>query len=245
MNLESWAGTHPGSFKFTNEDSYICDDNCSCYMVADGLGSYDGADVASLLTCQTIHQSIQSLEKKDLPQTKAYLPKLLTQAIQVLKDKVVEQPKYHHMATTLTLLWLVEGNYFIANIGDSRAYILRDGSFSQITMDHSLAFEQFMMGAISKEEVNTHPNQKLLTRTISARNDFVIPDLFSSPLKSGDIILLCTDGLNKEVEDPKIAEILGQKKSLSIIGESLIAQAMQNGASDNITVTIIRVEPDA
>jgi protein phosphatase len=125
------------------------------------------------------------------------------------------------MAATLTLLSILEGEFHIAHVGDSRAYLFREGRLQQITHDHSVAFEQYWVGAITKEDIRNHPNQNLLTRTLGG-GDLVTPDFWEGRLEPGDRFLLCSDGLTKELSDSEISLILVQRSTPDLTCQKLL-----------------------
>jgi serine/threonine protein phosphatase PrpC len=145
------------------------------------------------------------------------------------------------MASTLTALQLVADGWWIVHVGDTRAYVLRDGQLEQLTRDHSVGWEQFEAGAITKEQLRTHPNQNLLTRTVIARRDGVVPDVRAGDVRAGDRFLLCSDGLLKVLDEGRIAETLGQGEDPAAIAQALVERADRLGLIDDTTAVVVLV----
>ena len=207
MKLRSYACTHGGPGGYGNQDSYFSDDNIGLYIVADGLGGSRGGGVASSLAVQSIAEYIHRRPPENDAEIKPYLQKVIRRANEVLTARGKAESSYRYMGTTLTLLMLREKCFYMLNIGDSRGYILQNGSLRQITEDHSVAFEQYLAGAITKEEAGRHPNQKFLTRSLSAARDFAVPDIFISEFETKDIFFAgnrwCNQGIIRQKKSRK------------------------------------------
>lgn len=254
--LRSWSvsltGPHPGENEPTNQDACARDDDAGIYAVADGLGAHHGSEVASR---RVVERSIELVRgHRDDPDlsAEARLRGSLQQVCIELHRAGVADPELRAMSTTLSLLELDGGQYRGVHVGDSRIYLWRDRCLEQLTDDHSLAFEQYRAGAISKEELATHPNQQFLTRAISASKSFAIADAISGVCRPGDVYLLCTDGVNKLFSDAALADLLadhfGGTSDDSTPGDpvrvidELTARARSIGLEDDFTAVVVAVD---
>lgn len=210
-------------------------------MVADGLGAYRGAHLAS----QSVTAYLCSLFEGEVPTEEKpfrhWIQKGLASFSWSFGEGQVDRT-LRNMASTLSLLHFQNNHYLIAQVGDSRAYLLREGTLIQITQDHSVAFEQFLAGAITKEDLPTHPNQKLVTRIISGGKKFIIADIFSGVARPGDRFLLCTDGLIKGLRDREIGELLLEPLSGEELMVDLVKYAQLGGSTDDITAVVVEVK---
>lgn len=249
----SLAGPHPGvSDDPTNQDACAREDDAGIYAVADGLGAHAGSEVASR---RVVERSIELVrEHREDPDItpEACLRGSLQQVCLELHRAGVAEPELRAMSTTLSLLELDDGEYRGVHVGDSRIYRWRDRCLEQLTDDHSLAFEQYQAGAISKEELATHPNQQFLTRAISASKSFAIADFISGATRPGDVYLLCTDGVNKLFSDAALAELLADHFGGGGDGvaagdpsqflETLSERARSIGLDDDFTAVVVVVD---
>ncbi len=223
-----------------NEDAYGRDDERRAFVVADGVGQYRGAAVASRLAVDACLDALAAGPPAGRPDAvRPWLGRAASHAARVVHARGRAEPALGSMATTLTGLQLLDGAWWIVHVGDTRTYLLRDGRLEQLTRDHSLAWEQLEAGAITKDQLRTHPNQNLLTRTLIARRDAVVPDVLTGDLRPGDRLLLCTDGLVKALEEPAAAETLGQGDDPQATADALIARAERVGLSDDTTVVVV------
>ncbi len=168
----------------------------------------------------------------------------LTEAIKHGNTAIVDYGDTHREArglgATLTAMLVVEGLAFIANVGDSRTYLLRDGKIERITRDHSLVERLVEMEQITPDEVYEHPNRNLIYRSLGAGHAEVDVDIFIERLQPGDVLLLCCDGLWEMVRDPELLRIITEAEDLEQACERLIATANENGGEDNITALLVR-----
>ncbi|MCX7767047.1 MAG: protein phosphatase 2C domain-containing protein, partial [Candidatus Sumerlaeia bacterium] len=154
------------------------------------------------------------------------------------------KPVYAGMGTTIVVLYILDDLALIANVGDSRCYLIRQHTITQLTTDHSWINEQLQKGLISVEEVRQHRWRNIITRALGSKRQVEI-DLNRHPIKPGDYFLLCTDGLTSLVEDEEIQKIITQEKSdIEIACEKLVALAKKRGGPDNITVVIVHFLPE-
>ncbi len=234
--------SHVGQVRTGNEDALLLRD--SVYAVADGMGGHLAGEVASATALEPVEQLDGRIFQDD------------TTAVTALRDAVIaanervsrlaqENPDYRGMGTTLTAA-LVEGRRLhVAHVGDSRAYLLRDGHFSQLTDDHTLVQHLVDEGQITPEEAAHHPQRSVVTRAIGVSQDVDV-DSMSLELAPGDQVLLCSDGLTGVVEDEVIARTLTDTEDPDQTVQELIRLANDAGGPDNVTVLLLRYEdPDA
>jgi protein phosphatase len=169
---------------------------------------------------------------------------LLRNAIEQSSEKIVEYGDEHKEArglgSTITAALVVEGQAFIANVGDSRTYLLRDGKLKRITSDHSLVERLVQAGQIDRDDVYDHPSRNLIYRSLGAGRAEVDVDIFTERLQPGDALLLCSDGLWEMVRDPQLTNILTEVDDLNETVNLLIQRANENGGEDNISAVLVR-----
>lgn len=204
------------------------------FIVADGMGGHNAGDYASKYTVETIIAEIeQSFEKNPV--------KILGRAIEVanehIRKRAEEDADLEGMGTTVVAATFMGRFLQVANVGDSRLYVVND-EIRQITRDHSLVEEMVRMGGIDREAARNHPDKNIITRAIGA-GDTVDVDFFSVELKPGDIVLMCSDGLTNMLEDEEIRMILNGQRDIVEKAEELVKAANNNGGKDNIAVVLI------
>lgn len=204
------------------------------FIVADGMGGHNAGDYASKCTVETITREVRGCFEKNPV-------RILSKAIRIANDqirrKAGEDESLSGMGTTVVAATCL-GHYLqVANVGDSRLYII-GSEIRQITRDHSLVEEMVRMGGIDRKAARNHPDKNIITRAIGALNTVEI-DFFHEELKPGDIVLLCSDGLTNMLEDEEIGAILREPVSMEERAQRLIEAANDNGGKDNITVIII------
>jgi protein phosphatase len=211
------------------------------FIVADGMGGHAAGEVASEMAVRIIADELGSF--RGLPD--ADVASRLFKAIQsangaIFRRTLVEQDK-RGMGTTATAMILFPRRYLIAQVGDSRAYLLREGRLFQITKDHSYVQEQVDAGLLTAEQARTHPYGNVITRCVGS-NEEVVPDLYFGNLQSGDVVLLASDGLTGMLEDDQLARILKGNGEPTQWVDKMISDANRRGGLDNITVIIVRVD---
>lgn len=228
------AGTHVGRVRDGNEDSLFPSESGNStgpvvLMVADGMGGAVAGEVASRLAVEAASEpeagGATSPEDRVLAANEA--------VVQATRD----DPSLAGMGTTMTLVELEDGRARFAHVGDSRAYLLRDGELRLLTTDHTLVHELIELGRITPEEAEHHPHRHLITRVLGLGEIGV--DTFALDLEDGDRILLCSDGLNTMVSDVVIKELLAAGHGVEPTSWALIEQANAAGGLDNTTVLLI------
>ena len=232
MELRGTTATHVGHLRDENEDRAYFGGFVA--VVADGMGGHIGGEMAAQL-------AIHVFADQDTPLPDNGLVQLAEQANRLVFERASE-PEFRGMGTTLVALTLLpeKAKMSIVNVGDSRAYILSDGAFTQLTMDHSLVEDLVRQGRLTKDEALVHPQRNILTRALGISHEVEV-DRFLIPTKAGDRFLLCSDGLFNEVDEQDIAALLGEHDSPDAAANALVAAALDRAGRDNITVAVVDV----
>ena len=203
------------------------------FIVADGMGGHNAGDYASKYAIATIVEEIE--KSKDT--TVATLRNAIQKANSHIRAKSRENEELSGMGTTVVAATIDDDMMCVANVGDSRLYVINK-EIKQITVDHSLVEEMVRMGGIGRDQARVHQDKNIITRAIGAEDEIKI-DFFPVKLEKGDLILLCSDGLTNMIEDEEIRMLLLSRKDIAGKAEALVAAANQNGGKDNITVILI------
>ena len=205
------------------------------FIVADGMGGHNAGDYASKVTVETmLVEMANSFEKNP---TKIFA-RAIEQANDVIRRRASEDKKLEGMGTTVVVASCMGRFLQVANVGDSRLYIVGNGKIRQITRDHSLVEEMVRMGGLDRADARNHPDKNIITRAVGAE-DQVEPDFFTVELEEGDIVLMCSDGLTNMLEDEEIRMIITGARDLVEKAQRLIEAANNNGGRDNISVILI------
>ena len=248
MKAISFGNTDPGKRRSNNEDAYLVNDALHLYAVADGIGGNEGGEVASRIAVETFAEAMPDLlgqgdrtpPSGSDPQADP-LFSALRQAVFLSNSNILQErtdnPSLANMGTTLTTLLLKHKQAVLANIGDSRAYLLRDGTFKQLTTDHSLVAEYVASGLMSSKESKTSEYRHVITRALGIA-ETAEADYTEHPLQQDDRLLLCTDGLTEMVADAEISKILAGSSPREAV-QKLIAAANKAGGVDNVTAVVV------
>jgi protein phosphatase/serine/threonine-protein phosphatase Stp1 len=232
--FRSAAASHEGTVRRRNEDAYVNRPDLGLWAVADGAGGHQAGDVAAHLVTDALCSVPSGL---DAPQLLAEVRLRLADAHEALRAEAARRGPDAILATTIVVLLARDGHYACLWAGDSRAYLLRSGEFSQITHDHSLVQELLDTGAISPAEAEGHPRANVITRALGADGELAL-DKATDRLCPGDRFLLCSDGLSKTLADSTLAEFLGASEEAA---DRLLSAALERQASDNVTVVTVEV----
>ncbi|MCD6451782.1 MAG: Stp1/IreP family PP2C-type Ser/Thr phosphatase [Acidobacteria bacterium] len=255
MKLDYAALTDRGRKRKVNEDAYIVNKEVGLLVVADGMGGQVAGEIASQIAVETIERFvIKTEEEREITWPLEYREELshnqnrLITAIKLAHNRILsigsEKKGYQGMGTTVVASLLSKGKADIAYVGDSRAYLIRKKKLFQLTSDHSWVNEQLKKGLISPQDAKVHPLRNVVTRALGGKLQLEV-DILSSPLKEGDILLLCTDGLNSMLDNEEILKIiLANENNLRKAVENLIKKANEKGGEDNITVILARYYKD-
>jgi serine/threonine protein phosphatase PrpC len=221
--------TDPGRRRRHNEDAYVCEP--PLFAIADGMGGAQAGEVASRLAAAALKESgAKTLGGEER------ISDLIQEANRRVYDRSSTDPNTSGMGTTITVALVENGNVAFGHVGDSRAYLIRDGRMEQVTEDHSLVNELLKSGKLSREEAETHPQRSVITRALGTDPD-VDADTFTIEAQSGDVFLLCSDGLTDMVGEREILELVElNRQDIDAALKSLVKAANRNGGEDNITV---------
>ena len=249
--FRSSARTDVGMKRDHNEDSFLVNEDIGLYVVCDGMGGHAGGETASRLAVQTIEKELISAKLRidDPFSAKASLPEsplagALREAVEGACAAVFRSSRAHPelagMGTTCISL-LVQGDHaIVGHVGDSRAYLVRDGQVWQLSEDHSLVNEQVRAGLLTEEEAKHSRLKNIITRSVGFEED-VLVDVVGVETRSGDKFLLCSDGLSNLIDNDEIRDALVQTE-LDQVPEMLIQLANSRGGDDNITVIAVHRE---
>jgi protein phosphatase len=245
MLLKHGVATDTGNVRPQNEDAYVASDQL--FAVADGMGGHNAGEVASALaTTLLLERAVgQTL-------TPEWFVEAITLINRTIHESAAESTERRGMGTTICALALVKPlgettepqQVALANVGDSRIYLARSGTFRQLSVDHSYVQELVTEGLITEEEARVHPRRNIVTRALGI-DDRVAVDSWLIPLFSGDRFILCSDGLVDEVPTADIAALAAQQREPQIIADALVALAKRNGGRDNITVVVVDAVGDS
>lgn len=251
MKIDFFGQSDVGRKREKNEDSFIISDDIGLFMVADGMGGHLGGEYASRLAVRTVAETIRHMMEDPEATTASELGpfnrsdpgELLKYAIRIASQKIFDEANsdshLRGMGTTSVAMLVRDGKGFIANVGDSRAYLVHHGELTQLTTDHSLVAEQLRAGFITPEELKHHKFKNIITRSVGFQDDVEI-DLLIRDLEEGDRFLLCSDGLTNLIDDASILKIVSKNNPKDGC-RKLIELANKRGGDDNITVVVISV----
>jgi PPM family protein phosphatase len=226
--------THTGLQRRENEDSVLA--SPPVFVVADGMGGAQAGEVASRIAVDAF---AEGLPEDGSPEER--LAAVALTANRRIYELAQTESERAGMGTTLTAVYLGENDLAIAHVGDSRAYLFRDGELSRLTQDHSLMAELIRRGKLTEEEAADHPQRSIITRALGPEPEVTV-DTWTYPVKADDIILLCSDGLTSMISEAQVAEILRTAPGLDRAAQALIDEANRAGGRDNITVILFRLE---
>ena len=240
MRLSTFAGSDVGRTRSGNEDSYFC--GRTVFAVADGLGGHQGGEVASALAVEPL-AALDGRAPADPAEAAEALAEAVRQAHPASIDRATGDPELWGMGTTLTAAAVAGDHHLqLAHVGDSRAYLFRDGSLEQLTTDHTVVGELVRRGRLTPEQAAIHPERSILTRAVGLDPRVPVDTPDPLDLAPGDQVLLCSDGLTEVVPDVTLAQLLAADPDGEATCRSLIDAANSAGGPDNITVVLLRVE---
>jgi protein phosphatase len=225
--------TDPGRRRRRNEDAYVCEP--PLFAIADGMGGAQAGEVASRLAAAALKEGAGSGggERR--------IVDLIQEANRRVYDRSNTDPNASGMGTTMTVALVEDGRVAFGHVGDSRAYLIRDGAMEQITEDHSLVNELLKSGKLSAEEAETHPQRSVITRAVGTDPDVDV-DTFTIPAETGDLFLLCSDGLTDMVDEETILNLVERNRTdMDAALRALVKAANRGGGEDNITVVAFEI----
>jgi len=231
MKVNPGAATDVGRVRSGNEDSFLVAGPIGLFAVADGMGGHRGGEVASATALESLRASIAR---------GALIDDAIVSANESVIDRADVDPDLRGMGTTITALWIRGDESLIGHVGDSRAYLLRGGTLTQITEDHSFVEELVREGRLTPEQAEVHPQRSIITRALGI-DRHVDVDVYRVQLRAGDRVLLCSDGLTSMVRASEIATILQRNSDPNAAAAALVDAANEAGGEDNVTAVIIDV----
>ncbi len=231
---ETALRTDTGRQRRDNEDNAFA--RAPVFVVADGMGGAQAGEVASKIATETFEQGLP-----DSGSPEERLAERVREANHQIYELSRSDRERAGMGTTLTAAYVDDTSVAIAHVGDSRAYLFRDGTLERLTQDHSLVEELVRQGKLTPEQAAGHPQRSIITRALGPEASVEV-DTWTYPVRAGDILLLCSDGLTTMISEERVAGILGEAGSLDGTAQSLIDAANEAGGRDNITVVLFRLE---
>jgi PPM family protein phosphatase len=231
---ETTCKTDTGRQRRDNEDSAFA--RAPVFVVADGMGGAQAGEVASRLAIEAFERGVPG---EGNPEER------LASVVREANHQIYERSRADRgragMGTTLTAAYVDDAHVAIAHVGDSRAYLFRDGTLQRLTQDHSLVDELVRRGKLTEEQAAEHPQRSIITRALGPEPDVEV-DTWTYPARPGDVVLLCSDGLTSMISEERVKGVLESHDNLDAAADALIAEANEAGGRDNITVVLFRLE---
>lgn len=238
--MKAYAVTDIGLVRQNNQDYAFSQTEAvgmlpNLFIVADGMGGHKAGELASRITAETIVESVSRNTNRSAIQ-------VISNAITDANNRVIElarrSEKYTGMGTTVVVATIIDNFLYVANVGDSRLYVISGKDIEQITRDHSLVEEMVTNGQIARSEARTHKKKNIITRAVGGINP-LMADYFDVKLEEGDRVLMCTDGLTNMLDDENIRQIVMDGRDIKDAALRLIEEAKNNGGNDNIGIVLI------
>ena len=231
---ETTCKTDTGRQRRDNEDSAFA--RAPVFVVADGMGGAQAGEVASRIAVEAFEQGLP-----DSGSPEERLAARVREANQQIYERSRADRGRAGMGTTLTAAYVDDTHVAIAHVGDSRAYLFRDGTLQRLTQDHSLVDELVRRGKLTEEQAAEHPQRSIITRALGPEPDVEV-DTWTYPARAGDVVLLCSDGLTSMISEERVKATLAEHENLDDAADALIREANEAGGRDNITVVLFRLE---
>lgn len=245
LRAEAAGLTDRGCVRRSNQDAFALRNDLGLYVVCDGMGGVAGGEVASALATEAFvgafAKEMGTSPEASQETVNTALRRAAWAAHRAVRSRASEHTGLRGMGTTLVAAHVAQERMTVLNVGDSRAYLVREGAARQITADHSWVAERVRQGLMTAAQAERSSYQSLITRAVGTDGE-VVPDLFAETLEAGDALLLTSDGLTRHVRDAEIADALGRpERELTVLCRSLIERAKRRGGSDNITCVMVRM----
>lgn len=241
--MMSFASSDIGKAREINQDYYSIpkpEDNLQLFILADGMGGYNGGEIASSLATTSVKSYIENNFEK-IEHNKEAILEMIKNAIEyanmVVFEKSKQEPNLEGMGTTLDICFIYNNKVYVGHVGDSRVYRIRGEVIRKLTKDHSYVQQLVEDGKITREEAEHHPKKNMLLKALGC-TAYVEPDLRARNIENGDILLMCSDGLTNMVEEKEIYRVV--KENSETAAKVLVDLANEAGGYDNITVVIIK-----
>ncbi len=239
------ALTDVGRKRASNEDAFGFSVEHGAYVVCDGMGGAAAGEIASSLAVGEVLRLLENRDENAKGTEAQAMPAMAEQAVnaanEVVFSRAQSDDKLSGMGTTLVVLVAEKDRLWLLNVGDSRCYRLRNQCLEQLTLDHSLVEEMVRLGRMTPDEALSSPLRNVITRALGTQSS-IMPDVFELEAESGDLYLLCSDGLPRELSDETIQSILKMDLSLEDLCAKLVNAAKKAGGNDNITCVLVRAE---
>lgn len=240
--MKAFSETRTGVNRSVNQDCFLCEKEAvgalpNLFIVADGLGGHNGGDFASKYCVENVKDYIKNHKGDSIIST---IRSAITTVNEGIREKAKADEGLKGCGTTIVLSTIENDILYIANVGDSRLYVIKNGKLTQITEDHSVVEEMIKSGIIKKEEARFNPHKNKVTRALGAEPDIEV-DFFEVKLEKGDRVFLCSDGVSNMMDERILEEITSADKELPEICKILIDTAVNNGGKDDATVVMIEV----
>lgn len=250
LRIEVAGETNVGMKRNHNEDNFSILEENGLYIVADGMGGHASGEVASQMAVDALKEFFAATEQDPertwpykMDRSKGYEENRLITGIKLANLRIYESAqrdaRQRGMGTTLVSLFAVEDGVYVAHVGDSRSYRIRDKKLEQLTEDHSLLNDYIKMKRLTPEEIANFPHKNVIVRALGMKDTVKVDTRFETP-REGDTYLLCSDGLSGPVSDEELLEITLAAPDIKTAGTRLIERANQNGGPDNITVVLAK-----
>lgn len=251
MHIVATGITDVGCKRDRNEDAFLINEELRLFLVADGMGGHAGGQHASALAVNTVEERVAEMSMPGssaagadpVEQVRQRLAEAVRAAGRRIHQWAAEHPEFRGMGTTLVAVLVHGPNAYVANVGDSRVYLLREGHVQQLTEDHSLVAQSIREGLITEEEARTHRMRNVITRALGFNEDVEV-DVLVHALQRDDRLLLCSDGLSGKVEDGELGEVV-RTHDLDGGARALVGLACARGGDDNVTVVLVGVQEAA
>jgi len=234
----SYAITHRGAVRQLNEDAHVEINSHNLWVVADGMGGHEAGEVASQLVVDVIRTQVEKFKLEDL--NVSDIVKAIEDANKQLTEYSAQYLSNKTAGSTVTALFVKNERYYILWVGDSRAYLLRNSKLTQVSRDHSQVNDLIDEGMISVEEAKNHPLSNVITRAVGVMDEVKV-DIVEGDINTGDIFLLCSDGLTGELSDEEICLSL-EPSSIIDSGMALMHSSLVRGAKDNVTCILVKYD---
>ncbi len=250
LRVEVAGETNVGRKRNHNEDNLAILSEFGLYIVADGMGGHASGEVASKLAVDTLREFFASTADDPertwpykVDRSKGYEENRLITGIKLANLRIYEaaqrDARQRGMGTTVVSIFTVEGGVYVAHVGDSRVYRIREGRLEQLTEDHSLLNDYIKMKRLTDEEIAAFPHKNVIVRALGMKDTVKVDTRFETP-RNGDVLVLCSDGLSGPVSDPDILSIVDSSPDLATAARRLVERANENGGPDNITCVLAR-----
>ncbi len=242
--MKAYSITDVGAKRQVNQDYVLCREDRlgnlpNLFVVADGMGGHNAGDLASKTCVETVLDFAR--DNQELKTPISIIERAVSQANRIILEKAASDSQLEGMGTTFVAATISDYDMYVANIGDSRLYVIND-DIRQVTEDHSLVEEMVRNGEIDRKNARFHPNKNIITRALGAARE-VTADFFEVNLSPGDIVLLCSDGLSNMIDDQEILDIVKEGgNDIVMTSLKLVAKANEYGGKDNISVIMILME---